>query len=77
MPGALVEMARKGGSGGISTRTPIPTLGGLKTICMATGFPKSGHFKKKDMEATCLLSLGPESLSPYSNGQAVRKSSQF
>lgn len=48
-----------------------------QTICMATGFPKSDHFKRKEVDITGLLSRGPELLLPYSNGQAVTMSSSY
>lgn len=38
---------------------------------MAAGFPQRECFKRKEVEATDVLSLGPESLLPCSHGSAV------
>lgn len=48
-----------------------------QTDCIAAGFPQREHFKRKEVEAPGVLSLGPESLLPYSDGHTVRKSSQL
>ena len=76
MPGALVGQLE----GVLSWNVPWTTYTYTwlsQTDCMAAGFPQREHFKRKEVEAPGVLSLGPESLLPYSDGQAVRKSSQL